>query len=466
MTEDQFLIYNSQQKPIRVKPERMVFYRQAEIIEAVNESQEMYYLFFYNYHFLTAAKAKKLKRGSFIASAFKHGMVFHAPHPFINLLFSFNHSPIIRHFDTLMSTLKKRYTLPENAFILTFFESFVSKKRLFQEIKAMFYVYRRSGQTFQGYRIIRILMEFAPEHRFVREMSDDKSFTPYPDRYNSYDNEIIQADSIFAERTYYAHRHDTSYYQPLITYLESYSRWMDLLALYSEQLAINPSTALYQSFISLAEHHLDTCQIIQILEGLYYYILDFPPLTSDLLKRYADSQRVEKTLILLNRLDMVPQDAPIDAIRKMLSHLDLTSHSLRVELLHTLIQTVARFCAEEEARNIFHHILSVLLVTHEPEFIKSLLKPFMDNRSVHPFYVKMDRMETFSDDVEQMQPLGELYEEFDQLPKAMECFSWEMELNPYNPTPVKNVSNIYKKWGYEKEAKAYRELLKTMQKQS
>ncbi len=266
MNQDQFLIYSSQKKPIQLKAERITLYRQAEIIEAVSENNEIYYLFFYKYHFLTAAKAKKLRRYSFMESAFKHGMVFNAPHPFIDVLLSSNQPCRISNFKPLMKELDRRYSLPEKAFILTFFESFISKK-LFDEIKSIFYIYRRSGKNFNGYQIIRILMDFAPNHSFVRQMSSDKSFSQYRDQYDRFDEAILSADPVYFEKIAYANSDDDIYFQKLIARFDQSSRWIDLLALYSIHFSKNPSTHVYESLTRIAVSHFNAHQIMQLQEN-------------------------------------------------------------------------------------------------------------------------------------------------------------------------------------------------------
>jgi uncharacterized protein HemY len=63
-----------------------------------------------------------------------------------------------------------------------------------------------------------------------------------------------------------------------------------------------------------------------------------------------------------------------------------------------------------------------------------------------------------------MQTLGELYVEFGQYEKAIECFSWEMELKPTNTKPLQWLSKIYREMGMNHEADAFRELCIDIQK--
>lgn len=58
MRQDQFLLYDHK-KQISLKAERAAFYLQGQIIEAFSEKNEVYYLIFYKYDFLTAVKTDR-----------------------------------------------------------------------------------------------------------------------------------------------------------------------------------------------------------------------------------------------------------------------------------------------------------------------------------------------------------------------------------------------------------------------
>ncbi|TRM11663.1 hypothetical protein FH966_08190 [Lentibacillus cibarius] len=461
MSNMQTILYNRRKKPIAMEPSRIALYRQCEVVEAISENNDMYYLFFYHYRFLTAAKASKLKRGSFIASTFQHGMVFDAPHPFIEYLITSNQPLHIKGFDTLIKDLDKRYSSLEKAFILTFFESFLSKKRLFEEIKSTFYAYRRKGQNFYGYQIIRILMDFAPGHSFVRQMSGDSIFRQYQDSYSRCDEAILSADPIFFEKIAFANMDSHTWFQKLITHLDQSSRWLDLLAIYCFRLINHPSIHVYEPFKEIAVSHLNAHQVMQLQEQLHQQSPPFAPLERDLLVQYAEVNHVKQVLMMLESLDIELYDEQKDTIRGLLLQLDPQSHSLSPELFPALTRAVTVFCPEQ-AHELLHTYIAALLADYEPGYIKSILEPFSEHRAIHPLYLKMDRMSQFSNDLEHMQALGELYEEFGRSHEAIACFSWEMELKPHDPEPVKRLSKIYKDAGNVQEAEAYRQLLKTM----
>ncbi|WP_010529714.1 hypothetical protein [Lentibacillus jeotgali] len=465
MEQNTFYIYRANGKPLHVYPQKIALYRQAEIVEAVSGNHDIYYLFFYKHDFLTASKAKKLRRQSFIESAFKQGIVFNAPHPFIEELLSTNRHYRISRFEPLLKKLDKHYTPQEKAFILTFFESFISRKRLFNEIKSVFYVYRRKGQNFMAYQIVRILMDFAPNQDFVRQLKSDLNFKQYADMYTNQSEEILTKDLIFAEKVLYGEKDNDTYFQQLINLLEEQSRWMDIAALYANRLIDTPSEKYYDPLINLLSRHLKSPQVMQILEDLHRELPRYTPLSQDLLKEYIELNRLENILNMFYNPDFELNTSQASSMRKMLEKLDLESQSLTSHQLQSLFKIAINF-HPERAEDLIHGYTSVLLKTNEPISLRELLKPFAERREVHPVYQKVNRLITFNDDLDQMQMLGELYYEFAQPYQAIECFSWEMELKPEDPIPLKWLSKIYQELGMNQESKAYRQLLSTLQKRA
>ncbi|TFJ92746.1 hypothetical protein [Lentibacillus salicampi] len=465
MSSDPFYIYGNSQKPIQVRAERIALYLGAGIIEAWNKKHEVYYVFFYKHDFLTAAKAKKLRRHSFIESAFKQGMVFDAPHPFINVLLSTNHPCRITRLDPLLKKLDKRYTPQEKAFILTFFESFISKKRLFHEIKSIFYVYRRNGQNLMAYQIVQILMDFAPNHDLVRQLRSDLNFKAYADMYQSQSDQILAKDLIFAEKRFYSKKENDHFFQQLMTLLNEQSRWIDMIGLYVGKLIKTPSEKYYDPLIKLLDKHLNEQQTMQILENLCRQSPHYIPLKQDLLKKYIKLNKLENVLNMVDPSDFNLDASQTEPIREMLEQLDLETRTLTSEQLQSLFKIVIDF-HPKKAADLIHSYISTLLKTNDPVFVRELLKPFIEHRAVRPVYSKVDRLITFSDDLDQMQVLGELYYEFSQPEQAIECFSWEMELKPDDPTPLKWLSKVYHEMGMKQESKAYKQLLTNLQKRA
>ncbi|WP_164670087.1 tetratricopeptide repeat protein [Virgibacillus doumboii] len=463
MDQNHFLLFDQQQKPIRLQAERVAFYRQGKFIEVISENNELYYLFFYKNQFLTAAKAKRIRRRSYIAHAFKQGQVFDAPHPFINTLLSENHPCKIVSFKPLLKMLEKHYTPQEKAFILTFFESFIPKKTLFHEIKSIFYVYRRNGQGFLGYRIIRILMGFAPNHSLVKELSGDSMFQNYANLYKEKSEDLFEKDPIFAEKILYARKDSDQSFNQLKELLEKDSRWIDLIALYCYKLTQTPAEDYYISLISILEQHVTDDDKVSILEKLDSRLSSFPPLKQDLFNIYVNSHKIENVSHMMRQNKLTLSKAQVSTLGNVLEQLDTDAGWLNPDSLTALLSPIIDEYPEK-AKALLYKFVTSLLKTHEPAYVNQWLEPFKKSPEAQQLIRKIDTMDKLSDDLDQMQTLGELFYEFGQLDKAIDCFSWEMELKPTQPKPLQWLSKIYREMGKKHESEAYQQLCINLQK--
>ncbi|WP_408009223.1 hypothetical protein ACJROX_02580 [Pseudalkalibacillus sp. A8] len=464
MDQDQFSLYDHR-KPIQLRAERIAIYRQGEIIEAYGEDNDVYYLFFYKYQFLTAAKATRLRRRSFIEKAFKRGMVFNAPHPFIKELLTSNHPCQILSFDPLLDKLEKQYTPQEKAFILTFFESFIPKKQLFNEIKSVFYHYNRKGQTFLGYKIIRILTDFAPNHSLVEHLANDIKVQKYADLYNKNAEKILSEDFIFAEKVLYHKKDQDSCFQQLAERMEKESRWIDLIALFSYKLTSSPSTDCYNPLIELLETHFDEHETMDILETLASQVPEFLPLQHNLFQHYIKHHKIIDVSRMMKNHDFELNSDQVQIFGNLIEQVDPEEQSLEPEMLHTVLKPIMNMYPEKAGTLLTKYVIS-LLKTEELSSIQDWLKPFKESHENLQIIRKIDTMEELSDDPDQMQTLGELYYEFRQLKQAIECFSWEMELKPTDPKPQQWLSKIYGEMGMTNESDAYRQMCIKLQKQA
>ncbi len=462
MDQNQFLLYDHK-NPIRLRAERLTLYLQGEIIEAYSEDSEVYYLFFYKYRFLTAAKATKLRRRSFIEKAFKRGMVYNAPHPFIKELFTSNHPCEILSLNPLLDKIEKHYTPQEKAFILTFFESFIPKKQLFNEIKAVFYHYNRKGQTFLGYKIIRILMDFAPNHSLVEHLANDIKVQKYADLYNKNAEKILAEDFIFAEKALYYRKEKDSCFQQLTERLEKESRWIDLIALFSYKVTSSPSTDDYYPLLKLLEAHFDEYETMYILETLSSQLPEFLPLQQNLFQHYINHHKIEDVSRMMKNHDFELNSNQVQTFGNLLEQVDPEKDPIEPEMLHTVMKRVMNMYPEKADTLLTKYVIS-LLKTEELPSVQEWLRPFKEIHENLQIIRKIDMMQELSNDPDQMQTLGELYYEFRQLNQAVECFSWQTELNPTDPKPFRWLAKVYGEMGKTQESEAYRQQCINLQK--
>jgi tetratricopeptide (TPR) repeat protein len=420
-------------------------------------------LFFYKYRFLTAVKAKRIKLQSYIEYAFKRGMTFEAPHPLIDNLISNQHEFQTLSFKQLLHKLELHYTPQEQAYILTLFESFFPKKHLFEKILAHYYEFRRNGQLSLGYQIIRILMDFAPKQSLVKSLNNDVHFHKYAELYDDNSAKVFKSDPIFAEKTFYAGREKEQYFQFLTAFLEKKSRWMDLIALFISNRTTSFSMDEYMYLTSLLEKHLNEEESMFILEQLTLQSPAFLPLKQDLFNHYMKVKSIRKILELLSDYEFQLSAAQLRDLGNILEQSNADAFPLEPHELKKVAETVINLFPEKTEK-LINQSVKVLLRTQEPKDILAWLNSDLNVAASLPIVEKIVMMVKLSESLDDMQTLGEIYFEFQQFEKAVECFSWEMELNPSDINPLKWLSKTYHEMGQNQESEVYQQLSINMQK--
>ncbi|MBB6446340.1 hypothetical protein [Bacillus benzoevorans] len=462
MVKEQIML-NDHRKAIPLQPVKVIFYLQGEMIEAISENREIYYLFFYKYRFLTAVKAKRIKLQSYIEQAFKQGMVFDAPHPLIDKLLSTRHEFHSLSFQQLVNKLELHYTPQEQAHILTLFESFFPKKQLFAEILSHYYEYRRNGQLALGYQIIRILMDFAPKQSLVKSFVNDVHFHKYAVLYKDKSAKVLAADPIFAEKVFYTNKENEQDFKLLTAFLEKKSRWMDLTALFISERNTSLSIDEYHYLSHLLELHFNEEEKMFILEHLSLQYPAFLPLKQDLFNQYIRAEKIGKLLGLLNDPDISLSKSQLQALERMLEQSDTSVYPHEPVVLQKMVNRLMNLLPEK-TEILLKQSVTVLLKTKEPAAIKSWISPLINKTGDLLIFDKIEKMVNLSASLNDMQTLGELYFEFRQFEKAIECFGWEMELKPSDPKPLQWLARVYHEMGQEQESEVYQQLCINVQK--
>ncbi|SHG65518.1 tetratricopeptide repeat protein [Ornithinibacillus halophilus] len=462
MRKHQLTVYNRQQ-PIKLKAERVVFYLQGEIIEAVNRKNEEFYLFFYKNRFLTAAKTTKLRRACFIEKAFKSGIVFDGSHPIVSKLLSSNAPCHIIGFDILLKKLNSHYSPHEKSFILTFFESFISKKKLLQEMISIFYDFRRNGQLFHAYQITQIIKEFAPDHNLVKQLTNDVAYQKYAIMYEEKSEELFTKDLLYAEKLYYYEKENLHYFHNYIQLVENQSRWISAIALWIWQVSNQPTKQNYQSLIERLNEQFDDVENIYILEKVSKQIPKFIPIQQDLFQLYVEINDMDKLFRLMKQKEFQLNDKQVQLIGDRLAKTNWEKNSspLDMETMDALLKPISKEFPDKAEPILTNFVIS-LLKTKELNEVKNWLKQSQGSYDNFSIYKKVKQMVQLENELDEMQTLGELYFDLKLYDRAIECFSWEMEMKPQDPKPVQWLSKTYREMGMPEESEAYRKHSNTL----
>ncbi|MFB4164350.1 tetratricopeptide repeat protein [Alteribacillus sp. JSM 102045] len=453
-------------KNITIHPQRMAVYLQSKIVEAVDNNRNVYYLFFFKNEFLAALKAASIRRRSYLEKAFKHGMMFPSTHPFCRTILSSETPFQKRSFNQLHGKLQKQYTPHQTAYILTFFDAFIPKKKLFKDIQTYFYQYRRNGQLFAGYRILWVLLDFTPNHSWVKQTVNDLEYAKFKTMYKEMAVELWEKDPIHMEKAlYFKRKKNPEKAEALIDFLINENRWIDAAALLMNQLIRTSGIEKYNRLKQVLETYYPKQDLLVVLEDLYQRSPSLEPLQKDLLHYYLTFQQLNHSISIINEHGFSLNEEQWTAFENMLETVSLDSGNTQVEKLNTYIASLFK-TQPDKAEIILQKCVKQLMERHDLSYISKWLIPIKEISSRSLVVKRIEQMKQLSDDPDKQQQLGELYYQFDMLDQAIECFSWEMELDKSDPLPVRWLSKIYLEAGKEEESKAYQQLFRNMQKKA
>lgn len=458
------LVILDHHKTIRLTVERMAIYLQSKIFEAYDQDQQVYYVFFYKDHYLTAAKTTKLIRHSHIEYAFKKGIIIPANHPLVETVISSNQIYKKRTFQQVIDKMEKILTPHELANLATLFVSFIPKKKIFTYIQNLYYEHRRNGQMFLSYRIIRILMDFTPTHSFVKELSNHLDFIKYAKLYQQQADILFSKDPIFAEKLLYSTIEEKDHFHRLSALLEQQSRWTDIIAIHIRYISINQKSL--PTLLLLLEEHFQDDQMVQVLEALNEQVPNITEVQQTLLKKYFYLRDTEKILNLLSSQNLTLNEMQTMEFIKLLEEFNFEVHHDHLEKLHLFFIPFFKLNPKEAVDFLQKWVIQLLTNGYDISTIKIMLQSLRKVKEAVPILMKIEKMHSLTDDPDQQLLLGQLYYQFKQYEQAIECFSWEMELKNVDPKPVQWLSKIYNELGMKQEYLAYQQLCIDMQKRA
>ncbi|UOQ45532.1 hypothetical protein MUN89_06195 [Halobacillus salinarum] len=447
-----------------VKVRRMTVYQQSRIVETIDDTNEIFYVFFHQDKYLNYVPAKKVTKHSHAAKAFKQGVVLYPPHPLIETVISEQPHYKKQSFNDLFKKLQKQHSLQETALIASYFESFIKKANLIQFIKNLYYEERRDGKLLSCYRILHVLKDMAPENSLVDTFSSDLQFTRYDELYKNEDQATLAKDPIYVEKHLYLEKDHDESFQKLSAFYNDRSRWIDLVVLYTARIAHAKKPEDFASFHILIGEHFDEPGKLAILEDLYKRLPDFAPLQQQLLTSYLNDGKVEAVLTLITQHSIKlapPQSQQLFTLVKQ----NKISTEMTPEALQNLVLTIFE-AKDDQAEDILHQSLNSLLSEHDITYIQEWAAPFKEIPKAKPLLKKIDEMHRITEDPNEQRRLGELYHFFHQPKQAIECMSWDMELRTDDPEPVQWLAKLYHELGMDDEHKAYQQLYIDMVKRA
>jgi tetratricopeptide (TPR) repeat protein len=436
---------------------RAVLFSPCKILEMVTSDNSSFYLLFYKNSFVYGESLDHVENGSFIDTAFHNGIVLDQQHPFLSVLIP-NKCLTIPNKHKLLSLLSNQYSPVETAYIITTLDSFFEKDHLKKWIDQLFYHYRRNGNFFKAFQILRIVTDYSPELSSLSDSIHAQEFHAYDTFYTSSPiKNIYKKDPLYVELHCWHDRLNPDSYKILDEILINQNRQLDSILVWMEKKKQLSSTDFIGRYTNMALQFVTID--IWILTLSYLNINPFRelPETLNVINKMISDKRYETAaLLVLNNIDGLP-----DAYNKIVKQLCM---NLDAEFVLSHIDGFLMMCGHlidrklEDFEVLLFKLTGALLETYDLLTVHEKLKPFQCVFPDSLVLKKLNRMVMLLEDPDHMMELGQYYAEFKKYDEAIECFSWEMELHPEDYLPVWQISKMYQQKGMKDEAIAYQQI--------
>lgn len=419
-----------------------------------------YYLVFYKDQFINVIQAKKIKLHSHIHATMTNGIRLSGNHPIISRLITKETFPSSR-FNQLYKKLEQHYSPIETALILSFFDAFTATDSTKKLLKKTYYDFRRNGKMRKSLQVLYLLAETNHQDSFASDMIANMEFQRYNQAYQA-TNTLAETDPIYFEAVRFKHLQQSNDQTLLLNFYDQNDRMLDatIVRIYLLKQQFNPT---YWNNLLQTIDSWNTEEKIHLLLDLYRE-LPHPVIEQELTSKLIGSSHHKEAISFL--LDHHDQPIKVEA-EKFIYHLQQIDPKQLVAYFHlpqTTLITISKQLSKQQLEKMVQPFIKAFLPNYTFQEIARWFDAFHHER-IHFLAEKtLDNMETLLDDPDHQYQLGELYASFDQIDKAIDCFKWEMELNPTNTKAIQSVVNLYKKAGNEAEANTYQDLLIQTQK--
>ncbi|PGY15984.1 M48 family metallopeptidase [Bacillus sp. AFS031507] len=436
---------------------RAAVFTRSKVIEVMTADQERYYLIYYKNSLIYGEKLDRIEEGTFIDKAFHEGIIIESPHPLLSALIPLVNVTIPNK-NNLFSQLQIHYSLQEMVYILTTLDSFFQKEQLIKIIDKVFYHFRRNGKFMKSFQIIQMLADFAPTLKSAQERLASLEFSSYNHFYHSSSLPVIQMkDPLYVELYCFKNRTNPD---ERILLEEIVSKQDDLveLLLWLENAGKSKEAKSIEKYTSIALRFVTMEEWMLILAQLNINPFHVLPDSKSIIKKMLKDGNYEKAaLCILDFIDDMP--ASYDAI--LLLIWENSDPSFVIEHLDEFIKLLQHLPHAEKTRQFEQKVFQfaeILLKEHDLKTVHEKLIPIQKVIPDLDVIRKISEMVNLLEDPDRMMELGDYYAEFKQFDQAIDCFFWEMELQPQNPSPVRKISKMYQSKGMVKEASAYQKL--------
>ncbi|MBD8071267.1 hypothetical protein [Bacillus sp. PS06] len=467
MKNTTYITITDENRKVELEINGLYLFQGYQVLESYNQkNDECYYLFFYKNNFLTGKRTTKIKRTSTLQQILTKGIYLASPHPIIQSLLTLNSFHLLTNLNTLWKQIKTKYNEVESAFILTAFDTYFKKDDLTSLFKKMCLQARRDGKFLQAYRILNLIIERYPTNNWAHSLISHIDYQKYSLKYQSDLKKLCKFDPLFVETHAFLQLNTQKGFELLLETIRTDSRPLEILALYFYKLT-SPDTKRFDLYFQ---------QLLEILPTYYsendskaYLLKLHDQATSTINKEKIRNHIVSELLhenhyedayLLLTKTEIQLTSRQIDVLIGIFDVLE-PSHALAFEDINAEIFTNASTSQLEQLMNL---LIPRLFESHDLTYVYQWMSPLL--HLPFSYATQINTLYKIREEPEQQHIMGELYYYLNQLPQAIECFLWDIELNPTNPRPIKWLTKLYRELGMVEEANSYQYLYKQIQKSS
>jgi tetratricopeptide (TPR) repeat protein len=436
---------------------RAAIFARSKVFEVITDDQERYYLHYYKNSLIFGGKLDRVEEGTFIDKVFHEGIMIESPHSILCALIP-QVTIIIPNKSNLFSQLQLHYSPQEMVYILTTLDSFFERELLIKTIDNVYFDFRRNGKFLKSFQVIQMLLEFSPGLKSAKERVASHEYSSYHHFYQSSSlPEILQKDPLYVELYCFKNRSNPDE-RILLEEIISKQDSVDELLLWLETAEKLKETKSIEKYTGIALRLVTMEEWMLILGKININPFQVLPDSKGAIQKILQTGNYEKAaLCLLNFIDDLP--ASYDAILRLIwekydpnfviAHFDefikLLQHLPHAEKTKQLEQKAFQFA-------------EILLKEYDLKTVHEKLIPIQKVIPDLEVSRKISKMVELLEDPDRMMELGDYYAEFKQFDQAIDCFFWEMELQPQNPSPVWKISKMYQSKGMINEASAYQKI--------
>ncbi|MFB5196500.1 tetratricopeptide repeat protein [Neobacillus sp. KR4-4] len=437
---------------------RAVVYARSKVIQLSTVDQERYYLIYYNNALIFGGKLDQVEKGTFIYKATQEGITIEFPHPILRALIP-EETVTIPNKSNLFSRLQLDYSPQEMVYILTTLDSFFEKEQLIKAIDKVFFHFRRNGKFLKSFQILQMLADFAPNFKSAQERLTAQEFSSYHHFYHSSSlPAILSKDPLYVELNCFKNRTNPEEQKCLEEIVNKQDGLVELL-LWLENTEKLIGTKSIEKYTGRALRFVTMEEWMLILAQLNINPFRVLPDSESVINKMLQAGNYEKTALCLFRFI---NDLPASFNANLLIIWDHSDSTFVIEHFDEFIKLLQHLPHSEKTRRFEQKVFQCaefLLKEHDLKTVYEQLSPIQMVIPGLEVMKKISEMVGLLENPDRMMELGDYYAEFKQFDQAIDCFFWEMELDPQNPAPVRKISKMYQSKGMIQEAAAYQKVL-------